>query len=267
MMKIKLDSQQTFTNQWLATKLFADEISKLSAIGLVVFSSLTTSFFLPEISDAVFNKSETTAQAQQGSITRYTVQPGDFISNIAERFYRDGSEASWRRIYEANRAVIGPNPTQLRAGMVLVIPGVNQPQSNDNVVQRVQAMPAIPASANINANFDIDVLGIVNKIESSISFARNRGGFVRSLSNEVFYSADRRYNVMVFNMNMNHQQRLRGVKFYRSVNLGGIPFGIWVFEEGEFINQGHGGWINWAFMGSFDRTGTNGHHVRFRKRS
>ncbi|MBD2296368.1 LysM peptidoglycan-binding domain-containing protein [Anabaena sphaerica FACHB-251] len=61
--------------------------------------------------------------------TQYTVQAGDFLSNIAERFYRDGSEASWRRIYDANRSLIGPDPTQLRAGMVLVIPGTNQPPS------------------------------------------------------------------------------------------------------------------------------------------
>ena len=52
----------------------------------------------------------------------YTVQPGDFLSAIAQKFYGDGSEASWRKIYEANKAVIGPDPTQLKVGMVLVIP-------------------------------------------------------------------------------------------------------------------------------------------------
>ncbi|MBD1846725.1 LysM peptidoglycan-binding domain-containing protein [Cyanobacteria bacterium FACHB-63] len=52
----------------------------------------------------------------------YTVQPGDFLSAIAEKFYGDGSEASWRRIYDANRNTIGPDPTKLTAGMVLVIP-------------------------------------------------------------------------------------------------------------------------------------------------
>ncbi len=52
----------------------------------------------------------------------YSVQPGDFLSAIAQKFYGDGSEASWRKIYEANKAVIGPDPTQLKVGMVLVIP-------------------------------------------------------------------------------------------------------------------------------------------------
>lgn len=52
----------------------------------------------------------------------YTVQPGDFLSAIAQKFYADGSEASWRKIYEANKDLIGLSPTQLQAGMVLVIP-------------------------------------------------------------------------------------------------------------------------------------------------
>ena len=52
----------------------------------------------------------------------YTVQAGDFLSAIAQRFYGDGSESAWRKIYTANQAVIGSDPTQLKAGMVLVIP-------------------------------------------------------------------------------------------------------------------------------------------------
>lgn len=52
----------------------------------------------------------------------YTVQQGDFLSAIAQKFYGDGSDASWRRIYDANRDTIGPDPTKLTVGMVLVIP-------------------------------------------------------------------------------------------------------------------------------------------------
>jgi uncharacterized protein YkwD len=56
------------------------------------------------------------------SAQTYTVQQGDFLSAIAQKFYGDGTEASWRKIYEANKAVIGPDPTKLQIGMVLVIP-------------------------------------------------------------------------------------------------------------------------------------------------
>ncbi len=47
-------------------------------------------------------------------MTQYTVQAGDTLSIIAQKFYGDGSEASWRKIYEANRAVIGNDPNQLQ---------------------------------------------------------------------------------------------------------------------------------------------------------
>ncbi|KYC42293.1 hypothetical protein WA1_20170 [Scytonema hofmannii PCC 7110] len=51
----------------------------------------------------------------------YTVQSGDTLFLIAQKFYGDGNR--WREIYEANRGVIGGSPEQLQVGMVLVIPG------------------------------------------------------------------------------------------------------------------------------------------------
>lgn len=60
------------------------------------------------------------------SIKQYVVQLGDSLSAIAQHFYGDGSEASWRRIYEANQSIIGPDPTQLQVGMVLIIPFDNE---------------------------------------------------------------------------------------------------------------------------------------------
>lgn len=115
---------------FLKTKTFTHTIKNFPAIGIVIFSSLAASFLLPELSDAIFQKNDYIAQAQQRNIAQYTVAPGDFLSNIAQRFYGDGSEASWRKIYEANRSVIGPDPTQLQAGMLLVIPEANQSQPN-----------------------------------------------------------------------------------------------------------------------------------------
>lgn len=41
--------------------------------------------------------------------------------------------------------------------------------------------------------------------------------------------------------------------YYDSVEYDGITFGIWVFEDGTFVNNGDGGYINWTFVGSFDR--------------
>ncbi|MCC5605328.1 LysM peptidoglycan-binding domain-containing protein [Nostoc sp. CHAB 5834] len=115
---------------FLRTKTFTHIIKNFPAIGILIFSFLATSFLLPELSNAIFQKNDYVAQAQQKNITRYTVAPGDFLANIAERFYGNSSEASWRRIYEANRSVIGTDPTQLKVGMVLLIPEAHQSQPN-----------------------------------------------------------------------------------------------------------------------------------------
>ena len=52
----------------------------------------------------------------------YIVQAGDTLSRIAGKVYGDVSPASWQRIYEANRQVIGDNPSRIRVGMELTIP-------------------------------------------------------------------------------------------------------------------------------------------------
>ena len=77
---------------------------------------------LSETDKAFMGKIYPLADTREPSGQTYTVQPDDFLFAIAEKFYGDGSEASWRKIYEANKAVIGPDPTQLKIGMVLVIP-------------------------------------------------------------------------------------------------------------------------------------------------
>ena len=52
----------------------------------------------------------------------YTVQPGDTLSGIAEKFYGDSGEKNWKRIYEANKAVIGADPQIIMPGQHLTIP-------------------------------------------------------------------------------------------------------------------------------------------------
>jgi LysM repeat protein len=54
--------------------------------------------------------------------TEYTVKPGDTLSSIALQFYGNGAEPLWRRIYNANIAVIGPDPNAITAGQQLNIP-------------------------------------------------------------------------------------------------------------------------------------------------
>ncbi|MFF3248445.1 transglycosylase family protein [Streptomyces sp. NPDC002870] len=49
----------------------------------------------------------------------HTVQPGDTLSAIAERF---GVKGGWQALYAANKATIGSSPHSLQVGMMLVIP-------------------------------------------------------------------------------------------------------------------------------------------------
>ncbi|MEU5209511.1 stress protein [Streptomyces sp. NPDC020742] len=120
----------------------------------------------------------------------------------------------------------------------------------------------VSVGANANVNFNIDVLGIANKIEASIKTAQNREGFVKNLRESAFYAAGGQYNVMVHNLSQGYEDHLNGVKAYGSATYDGVIYGIWVFEDGEFTNQGDGGYINWAFRGWFDRP-DNGGYVKF----
>ena len=122
----------------------------------------------------------------------------------------------------------------------------------------------VGASLNVNA----DVLGISGGIASAINETDDRSAFVKDLMETTFHQAGRKYNVMVFNLEQEYQSSFKGVKFYASAKFdGGIfvgttTFGICAFEEGTFVNEGDGGYINWAFRGRFDR---NDKHVAFRK--
>jgi 5'-nucleotidase / UDP-sugar diphosphatase len=50
----------------------------------------------------------------------YEVQAGDTLLSIAEQFYGDATR--WRRIYDANRDTIGPDPDKLKLETKLKIP-------------------------------------------------------------------------------------------------------------------------------------------------
>ena len=51
----------------------------------------------------------------------YTVKSGDSLWKIAKQLY--GSGADWKKIYEANKDVIGSNPNLIYPGQTFTIPG------------------------------------------------------------------------------------------------------------------------------------------------
>lgn len=50
----------------------------------------------------------------------YTVKSGDCLWNIAKKYYDNGAE--YKKIYEANKKLIGGNPNLIYAGQVLTLP-------------------------------------------------------------------------------------------------------------------------------------------------
>lgn len=50
----------------------------------------------------------------------YTIKSGDSLSKISKEVY--GSANQWRKIYDANKKVIGANPNQIKPNVKLVIP-------------------------------------------------------------------------------------------------------------------------------------------------
>ena len=62
------------------------------------------------------------AQGTASPARQYVVQQGDTLNRIARRVYGDVSPQAWKRIYDANKAVIGADPSQLRMGIRLTMP-------------------------------------------------------------------------------------------------------------------------------------------------
>jgi nucleoid-associated protein YgaU len=58
--------------------------------------------------------------SKSGKSGTYKVVRGDSLWKIAKRFYGEGSK--WRKIYDANKKVIGKNPNLIYPGQKLVIP-------------------------------------------------------------------------------------------------------------------------------------------------
>jgi len=50
----------------------------------------------------------------------HTVAEGDTLDSIAQRYYADST--LWRKIFDANKAIIGDNPDNIKIGMQLTIP-------------------------------------------------------------------------------------------------------------------------------------------------
>lgn len=72
----------------------------------------------PDFSN-VQSGSSSTAASKEATSQSYTVEAGDSLSKISQRFYGDAN--AWRRIFEANRDQID-DPDLIQPGWTLTIP-------------------------------------------------------------------------------------------------------------------------------------------------
>jgi nucleoid-associated protein YgaU len=57
-------------------------------------------------------------------LARHTVKRGETLSHLALRYYGFGKRFYWKLIYDANKAVIGDDPSLILPGQVLTIPSL-----------------------------------------------------------------------------------------------------------------------------------------------
>lgn len=75
-------------------------------------------------------------------------------------------------------------------------------------------------------------------------------------------------NIMILNMaHAACPHKFSNVKFFEtitwSIMLVRVDYGVWIFEDDEIDHSGYdGGYINWAFSGSYER---NGDIIKFKK--
>ncbi|MCB0132226.1 MAG: LysM peptidoglycan-binding domain-containing protein, partial [Caldilineaceae bacterium] len=115
---------------WVFTGVIAIEPEQLSQLPILPFESLPAATPTPAVTPvaAPIATPITPEQASDTVISddvtpdgvRYVVQPGDYLALIAQEYY--GDQFLWQRIYDANQAVIGPDPGVVEVGMELIIP-------------------------------------------------------------------------------------------------------------------------------------------------
>jgi LysM repeat protein len=76
---------------------------------------------VPAHTDAMVTRQQSSGKTEKvATARRYTVERGDTLSSIAQRFY--GSAADWNRLFQANKSVIS-NPNTIFPGQVLTLGG------------------------------------------------------------------------------------------------------------------------------------------------
>lgn len=104
----RLDVLEQYKSKYLATMKEITDLENTPADKLSGYSTPTSA-----------NVSSGSSSGSSGSSSKtYTVRSGDTLSGIGSKY-----GVSWKKIYEANKSVIGSNPNRIYPGQRLAIPG------------------------------------------------------------------------------------------------------------------------------------------------
>lgn len=104
----RLDVLEQYKSKYLATMAEIEKLENTPADKLNGYNTPTST-----------NVSSSSSSGSSGSSSKtYMVKSGDTLSGIGSKY-----GVSWKKIYEANKSVIGSNPNRIYPGQTLTIPG------------------------------------------------------------------------------------------------------------------------------------------------
>lgn len=117
----------------------------LAIVGVLAAAPQARAAVVPASAATVVEQVHTDAviTRDQPASRHYTVQPGDTLSSIAQRFY--GNPADWQPLYQLNRSVV-QNPNLIYRGEVLDVPA-QLPASTATYTPRHAASTVLAASS------------------------------------------------------------------------------------------------------------------------
>ena len=74
------------------------------------------------LSKNVARSEKATREPVEMYMATHTVKSGDSLSALAQQYYGSASRDDWMAIYEANKDIIGDNPSLIKPGQELKIP-------------------------------------------------------------------------------------------------------------------------------------------------
>lgn len=180
-------------------------------------------------------KSVAPAEGKSAGARVATVRPGDWLSTIAQREL--GAASKWKIIYDANRAVIGPNPHHIRVGQCLKVPGsvVSKPAQQTSRSGYVRPVPG-----GVTQRFGNPSPRYALGYHTGADFAGRYGTSVKAITKGTVVASDR--------------SRPYGNNV--QIRFANGRYGLFAHLTSKYVRPGQTVWPN-TTIGTVGSTGTN----------